>query len=230
MKNNKFKVPIEKMTEKIIEKNKKNGFPVVCAFLNEEFKVLNLEINSKEKVLNKSKTSPKKHHAEDICYSKTENKNIKIIALITLPPCSNCFEHTFKNFKEQFQIYYFFDEVREKTKKSYLKEYIDNKQIIKKTPSSFTDKNTKYNVYYIIMVCLARHLEQKLNGITYEEIESLAKKWVSILKKVIKNNRPSRGQIKLDEVWSMIEKTKKINIENISHKDNSKEKFEWVVN
>jgi hypothetical protein len=80
------------------------------------------------------------------------------------------------------------------------------------------------------MVCLARHLEQKLNGITYEEIESLAKKWVSILKKVIKNNRPSRGQIKLDEVWSMIEKTKKINIENISHKDNSKEKFEWVVN
>ena len=276
---NKLDLPIENMVKTLIE-NKKipsgSGFPIVSAFLDENFVTQSIKINSKfecaehkrcnehKKCVEKSKCikhvkyvgddesvknkkcvehnecmirhekcnkTDIKNHAEykcDLDIKKSNGSTERITTIITNPPCNDCFNEIFKN-KENIKIYYFIDDVRKKIEKSYLKEWNDSKKIVKKSPSSFVNENTEYNVYYIIMSYLGGCLTQELRGITIKEIEDISKKWVNILKKVIKTNRPSSGQINIKEVWKMIENIKNIDIKDISHLNNPKQNFKWIT-
>jgi tRNA(Arg) A34 adenosine deaminase TadA len=197
---NKFEEPIEKMVQELIKNKKSNGgFPIVSIFLEDNFNLISVNANSRS---NNGNTDVLNHAEFKCCLdidNKKENLQKKLIAIITTPPCNDCLKEISKNYNN-VQVFYFFDDVRKKIEKNYLKHLVLNRKISKKSPSNFISKNIKYNIYYIILSYLGGCLTQKLNNLKHEEIEKISKKIVKNLKTTIKSNRPSKGQIKIEEV------------------------------
>jgi len=226
--NNEICELIKKIVEKVIENNKKNntGFPVCSAFFDKDHNLINIEFNSRAYKKTENRETDFTNHAEYKSYIDVGNKQFDVndtISFITIPPCEKCFDEIFKN-KNDCKIFYFFDDVRKKTNKKYLKEFIKNKNITIINPNNFLDINTKYNIYYIIMSCLGGFLTQKLNNETSYRIEKISKKWVLKLRKAIKNDELLIEKIKTKEILSMIEKAKKF-----IQKSNFKKDFIWII-
>ena len=225
-KKNKISDAIEKMVKELIYNREKrnSGFPISSALLDRNFELISSNVNSKAN----DKITDFKNHAEYKCYTELENKDEEIICFVTIPPCNDCFDAIFKN-KKTYLIYYFFDDIRRKSNRKYLKENKKNIIKIKNNRKSSFSINTKYNIYYVIMCYLEGILTQSIDEYSKKIAIGISRNKIQNLKIFIKNDNPSKNEIKINEVWKMIEKAKKINPDNIFHRSDDKKNFEWII-
>ena len=138
---------IKIMSDSIYENNlnEKKGFPVSCVFIKED-KIIIYKKNQRAN----DKTTNYKNHAEYLCLEEIRNvkEQILIKAIITLPPCLPCLEEMKKITNIKWEIYYLNDAIREKSKKSYIKE---NESFIKKLyVSKFKSKDIRLRFLYCV--------------------------------------------------------------------------------
>ena len=142
---------LKTMSEKVYKNSLKKdpGFPVSCVFVREKENIC-VKINKRAF----DKETDYKNHAEYLCLKKIDKfkENIKILAIITLPPCSKCLKKINQKNNVKWEIYYLNDDIRAKSQKVYIKQ---NKEFIKKL--SFSElKNEEiklrflYCVYHLI--------------------------------------------------------------------------------
>ena len=230
MNEKKYVTPISLMVEELIKNPKTIGFPVAAVFMHNSWQKYEVSVNKKSV----GGETDVKNHAETLCYFNLKNNDskyiIKKILIITLPPCSGCLNIISENKNINWEIYYLFDDVRQKMSKPYLKQFNDDSNKIEILDfSKFKSINLKLEVYFIIMLCLKRFLKQRLIGITKDEIEDIALKWLKKLDKDIEDFKPELNLEIKKEVQLMIKKTKEWNVSEMVYLKDKKGKEKWIV-
>ena len=171
------------------------GFPVSCVFIKDKENIC-VKINKRAF----DKETDYKNHAEYLCLEKIDKfkKNIKILAIITLPPCSNCLKKIKQKSKIKWEIYYLNDDFRAKREKDYMKQ---NKEFIKKL-SFFELKNEEIKLRFLYCV------DSLINGFLSHYKKTSIKDWRNIKMKA------KQHKIKLKKYFCSL----KIAVDEISPK------------
>ncbi len=147
------------MSENIYKNSLKEdkGFPVSCVFVKNKENVC-VENNKRSS----NKETYYKNHAEYLCLEKIDKfkENIKILAIITLPPCSKCLEKIKQKTNVEWEIYYLNDYIREKNQKTYIKQ---NEGFIKKLCfSELKNEEIKLRFLYCVYHLIDGFLSHKI--------------------------------------------------------------------
>ncbi len=223
---------INKIYNKLSESDSEKGFPVLAATIDKPHNKNIVVQNKKDK--NKMKDNKIEtdinNHAEIILLKEIQENKIEIdFILITLPPCFNCWEKIKEYIQENNIKIFFLTDVRgKKDERKYLKEndYINHLKWTELNRN--TDFTLKTN--FIIMSCIFGFMNHKKPSKNPTKILEFAKQELKKLKLVIDDLKIKKNEIQDEQLQSMIDKTRRIKIKNITIKNAKKDReFYWIT-
>ena len=180
---NEFEFAISKMYT-LIKKSK--GFPVACVFINKKKEIIVAKANKKSEF----QITDHKNHAEFQCLQKINNSPQKIIAIITLVPCSGCCSKMKKNKNITWDVYYIYDAIWDKENKQYIQEFKQaGNRIHPFEFSNLGDDVSKSNYYYCLWRLRDRIKIHAFSKINKEKYTKTIKKLNTKLRKIKKYER-----------------------------------------
>ena len=237
---------IDEIYKKLSEKDDEKGFPVLAATIDKKNnkniviqnkKVINNPITKEctkgdvenKKVQNKPETDIN-NHAEIILLKEIQENKIEIdFILITLPPCFNCWEKIKEYIQDKNIKIFFLTDVRGKKKE---RKYLKENDYITYWKWTELNKNTDFvlKTNFIIMSCIFGFMNHKKPAKNPVKILKFAKQELKNFKIVIDNLKIKQSEISDDQLQSMVDKTIKIKIKNITIKNAKKDReFYWIT-
>lgn len=223
---------IDGIYNKLSEKKKEKGFPVLAATIDKKNNINIIKQNRKaENKIEENKIETDiNNHAEIILLKEIQENKIEIeFILITLPPCFHCWVKIKKYIQEKNIKIFFLTDVRgKKNERAYLKE----NDYINYWKWTELNKNTDFvlKTNFIIMNCIFGFMNHKKPAKNSTKILEFAKQELKKFKLVIDNLKIKKDEINDEQLQNMIDKTRRIKIKNITIKNAKKDKeFYWII-